>query len=354
MLNEPNGSVIAFDGADGAPPAKATAEAATIKGQITGSYYGFSTYTGMVIWAVQLPCDVHVSGAVTIKAYISSTSSAGLGAGYGMGVADIDENNMNVKEFYTEGPQSMFSNPFTATPTAFSLSTNVDYTFKKGHAIGFFVGVGSTAQGFTATIYFDSADRASGATLPIIESSDTQTVSAGSDVISVSANSAIQNLQYDQTSQSTIFKALLIDSTTGNVTVEIPKTVLTTPFTVTQGSKTITPTVTETSNTYRIVFTHIRSDDSIKVVGTALPATSETASPTPTPTSPPPSSGSYTPDSTSSSGSSGGNGGSSSSTPVVSPSPEAPETHAVVILFVAVFVTASIFVWKRRTSNPEL
>ncbi len=358
VLNEPNGSVIAFDGADGAPPAKSTADTATIKGEITGSYYGFSTYTGMVIWAVQLPCDVHVNGAVTIKAYISSTSTAGMGVGYGMGVADIDENYRNVKEFYTEGPQSMFSSPFTATPTAFSLSTNVDYTFKKGHAIGFFVGVGSTAQGFTATIHFDSADRASGATLPIIESSDTQTVSAGSNVISVSANSAIQNLQYDQTAQSTIFKALLIDSTTGTVTVEIPKTVLTTPFTVTQGSTTITPTVTETSNTYQIAFTHIRNDDSIKVVGTAIPATTETATPTPTPTSPPPSDGSsQTPSSTGSSGSSGGNGGgssSASSTPMVSPSPEAPEIHAAIILVVAVFVTINIFVWRRKTSNRKL
>jgi hypothetical protein len=356
VLNEPNGSVIAFDGADGAPPAKSTADTATIKAQITGSYYGFSTYTGMVIWAVQLPCDIHVNGAVTIKAYISSTSSAGFGVGYGMGVADIDENNQNVKEFYTEGPQSMFSSPFTATPAAFSLSTNVDYTFKKGHAIGFFVGVGSTAQGFTATMYCDSADRASGATLPIVEAIDTQTVSAGSGTIVVSANSAMQNLEYDQPSHSTSFKVLLIDSTTGTVTVETPKTVLTTPFTVTQGSKTITSTVTETSNTYQIAFTHIRNDDSIKVVGTAIAATSDTAAPTPTATSPAPSSGStQTPDSTGSSSSSG-NGGSSSasSAPVVSPSPEAPEIHAIIILFVAVIVTASIFVWRRRTSKPKL
>jgi hypothetical protein len=360
VLDEPNGSVIGFDGANGAPPAKSTADTANIKANISGSFYGFSTYTGMALWAVQLPCDLHVKGAVAIKAYISSTSNPGFGAGYGMGVVDIDENNKNVNEFYTEGPQSMFSSPFTGTPTAFSLSTNVDYTFKKGHAIGFFVGVGSTAQGFTATVYFDSADRPSGATLPIIEPSDTQTISVGANVISVSANSAISSLKYDQTARTTIFKALLIDSTDGTVTIEIPKTVLTTPFTVTQGSKTITPTVTETSNAYQVAFTHTRNDDTIKVVGSAI--TTATDSPTPTPTSTaatatPSGSPSSDPSSPSeTSGSSSGNGGSSSTSSAhsVSPSPEAPEMQAMIILGVIIFVTASIFLWSRRISNRKL
>ncbi len=229
VLRDPNGSFCVYDGADGAPPDQASASMVDLTSQISGQRMGYNYWSAIVMWATKLPMDLHVQGSVNVRAYISSTFKlSGLlsGGGYAMGIVDIDENNNEVAQFITEAPYTIGSNPFTASPSQYSQSVNVDYVFKKGHAVGFAVGLGATTQGFTASVYFGSQDRNSGATLPVVESTQTQTVSTGGGAISVTGNSAIESLQYDQAARAVSFIAQGISRTTGSCIVSIPKTLM--------------------------------------------------------------------------------------------------------------------------------
>ena len=338
VLREPNGSLIVYDGADGYPPDKSSADQANLNAQITGTRSGFTFYSALAMWAVQLPCDLHVSGSVTIRAYISSTyklSGFFSGAGYGMGLVDIDENNNEVKQFIIEGPQYIGGNPFSATPTLYTLSTNVDYTFKKGHAIGFFVGVGATEKGFTATVHFGSSDRNSGATLPVIQTTQTQTIASGSGTIAVSGNSAFENLKYDPASRTISFTAQLISGTAGTCAVAIPKTLMQPAFTVTLGAQTITATLTENATYYQLTFTHTRNTNSIQIKGTPPnPSPTQTANPTQSDTP----SQTASPSQTTAPSQTGATGEPSSSP---GPSPTVPEYPAIIALLL-VFIVFSL------------
>jgi hypothetical protein len=171
MQKAENGSYFVYDGADVVGPRLTTAFQTTLNSQMMGTRSGFTYWSAAILWGMELQNDVHVLGNVEIRAYISSTfTDFLLGGGYGMGLADIDENENIIEEFITEGPQSLMTNPFTDTPKLYTLSVFVDHVFKKGHYLGFFVGAGATTQGYTFTVYFDSPDRNSGASLPIVES----------------------------------------------------------------------------------------------------------------------------------------------------------------------------------------
>jgi hypothetical protein len=173
ILRDDNGSFIAYNEADTANPTGAGSQV-NMQSQITGTRDGWNYYSAVALWALPLQSDTHVKGTVTVSAYIGSNYKlAGLfsGGGYGFGIVDVDENNGLIQQFVTEGPITIGSNPFTATATKYSLSVNVDYTFKKGHSIGFAVGFGATVKGFEATIYFDSTNWNSGAILPVEETS---------------------------------------------------------------------------------------------------------------------------------------------------------------------------------------
>jgi Flp pilus assembly protein TadG len=170
-----NNSIYVYDGADTNGPQRTTAFQTTVDSQISGKVTLFGiewTYwNGMIIWAYNLTEEVHVKGAVEITVYMSSSDSlSGLlsGGGYGMGLADVDENGNEIQRFVTEGPQSMGSNPLTSTPQAYTLSVEVDYVFAKDHAIIFFVGAGTTKQGYKFNVYFDSEDYNSGVNLQVV------------------------------------------------------------------------------------------------------------------------------------------------------------------------------------------
>ncbi len=222
LLRDPNGSFCVYDGADGAAPTSATPTQTNLVAQISGQQSGFSYWSASILWTIKLQSDLHVVGTVNVKAYISSTFQlSGLfsGGGYGMGLVDIDENNNEIKQFITQGPISIGSNPFTASPAEYSLNTNVDYIFKKDHSIGFAVGLGATVQGFTATVFFDSLDRNSGATLPVEDKSQSNSFTAitngTSQNIVVVSDSAISNYEFNSASNSIRFKAQGINFTTG-------------------------------------------------------------------------------------------------------------------------------------------
>jgi hypothetical protein len=299
ILRDPNGSFCVYDGADGASPVQANAVQTNLVSQISGTYSGFRYWSADIIWATKLTRDLHVQGTVNVRVFISSTfplSGFFSGGGYAMGLVDIDQNNNEIQEFITQGPQSIGSNPFTQTPTQYSINTNVDYIFKSGHSIGFAIGLGATTQGFTATVYFDSADKNSGATLPIQDTQESYTFNANynglNQNIVVVSNSAISNYQYDSTKTSIQFVANLINYTNGYCNVYIPKTLMQTPFTITSNAHTITPTLTQNSTHYQLYFTHIRNPNPIQIAGTAIsstatPTASSTSEPTGTPTTSP-------------------------------------------------------------------
>lgn len=287
LLREPNGSVIIYDGADGAA-ATASMTKADLTSQITGTSMGYSYYSAAIMWTVPLPMDLHVKGTVTIRAYISSSYQlSGLfsGGGYSFGVVDVDENNREVKEFLSSATYNL-GNPFTSTPTQYSQSVSVDYTFSKGHTLAFVVGLGATSQGFTASVYFGSADRASGATLPVVQSTQTQSVQTDAGAVTVSSDAAISNLQYDKNNHAITYNAKGIDYTPCSCTVTVPKALMQAPFTVTQGIKTLQVTTSQNEANTIITYSHSIDDSQLKVTGTS--STTNTPTPTsqaPTPTS---------------------------------------------------------------------
>jgi hypothetical protein len=300
LLRDHNGSLCVYDGADGSTTsANPTQTSLVSETSGTQTVFGFTVeyWSAAIIWAIKLPRDLHVDGTVSIKAYITSDfpiSGFMSGSGYGMGLVDIDENNNEVQEFVTQAPYTQGGNAFTSTPTQYSVTTNVDYTFKAGHSIGFAVGVGATSRGFSATVYFDSQAYNSGATLPVEDTSETHTFNAdyndATHSVSIVSNSAISNCQFDSSTRAIQFKAEGIKYTTGHCTVSIPKTLMQDPFTVTSGSTQITATLSEDSTNYQLDFTHTRNSNLIQITGadptqpTATPTTITTAEPT---TSPP-------------------------------------------------------------------
>ena len=350
LLSDANGSFCVFDGVDGAKATSTSAKQVNLVSQISGTQSGFPYWSASVLWTIKLNSDLHVMGTVNIRAYISSTftlSGFFSGGGYGFGLVDIDENNNEVQEFITQGPISIGSNPFSASPTQYSLNTDVDYVFKKGHSIGFAVGLGATTQGFTATVYVDSIDKDSGATLPIDDSSqiDNYPVNYNDETyeVTIASNSAIADWQFNSASSKLQFTAQKINYTTGYCNVSIPKTLMQKPFGVIQGTQTKSSTLTENSTYYQIYFTHTRSSVPIQITGTLI-SSQPTASPT-SATSPIPTS-SNSPNSTPTK--TAGPTSLPSSTPLI------PEfSLAIIALIVVVASIAGILVFIRRRVNQK-
>lgn len=332
ILNDPNGSFCVYDGADGLAASSSIPTQVNLVSQISGqqTVYGISVnyWSAVMIWAVKLPKDLHVDGTVNIKAYISSDfpiSGLMSGSGYGMGLVDIDENNNEVQEFVTQAPYSIGSNAFSPTPQQYSVSTDVDYVFKAGHSIGFAVGIGATAQGFTASVYFGSEDKPSGATLPVVDTIDNYSFTVDSQTVSILSDSVISDFQYDSTGKYLQFKSQLISYTTGYCNLTIPKTLIQSPFTVTSGSQGLTSTLIETQNSYILSFTHVRDIDPIVVTG-------ESANPTSTPV--------QTPDITEPTN--------QSPIPTNGPTPEIAELSFIALLAI-VFGTTIAVIYKKRS-----
>ncbi len=334
MLRDPNGSLYVYDGADGAPPDQTAATQVNLDAQISGSRDTFigpvAYWSAVVMWGIKLPMDVHVKGNVNVHVYIGSTAKlSGMfsGGGYAMGLVDVDENNVEVKEFLKEADYTIGTNPFTATPSQYSLTINeVDYTFKKGHFLCLVIGLGATTQGFTATVYFGSQDKNSGATLPVVDTTETQAFTVNADqTIAVTSNSAVSNFQFDSATRSISFLAQGIPYTAGTCTVAVPKILMQPPFTATSGSQPLSLSTTENSTHYQLAFTHTRTAETIKIAGTAPTQTA-----TPTQTSAP----------------------SQTASSTAIPSPPLPEINTVtglLMLFIVTTAAVALLLLKRKT-----
>jgi len=165
-----NGSITVYDGADGDPPLATEATTTVLKcnimQQIPYSFYTVTGYVGMVSWITpSLSEDYVVDGTVTIYIWLSSSDVNVQGSGYAVAITDLDEKGNVVgdpfyKYFYNAGKV------LSEQPTEYSLSVNINHVFAKDHKLAFQAIVGSTTQGWTANVYFDSPDRNSRAVLP--------------------------------------------------------------------------------------------------------------------------------------------------------------------------------------------
>lgn len=334
---------------------------------------GYNYYSAVAMWTVPLPMDLHVKGSVSIRAYISSSYQLGglfSGGGYSFGVVDVDENNREVKEFLSSATYNL-GNPFTSTPTQYSQSVSIDYTFSKGHTLAFVVGLGATVQGFTASVYFGSADRASGATLPVVQSTETTSIQTDMGTVSVASDAAISNLQYDKNNHAITYTAKGIDYTPCTCTVSVPKALMQAPFTVTQGTKTLQATTSQNEDNYQISFSHTTDDSQLRVTGFGSTTNNPTAPPTsqtqtPSPSSTPTSSSPTSTSPTNSPSNTGTNSPTSEPTGFISPSSSAqtsssPDNHTVsppvpeasiyvlaVLFVVSAGVVSVIFLRKRK------
>jgi len=159
-----------YDGADVESPLGTDAARIVLRCAIMRPIqYLFSTYTayvGVVQWTTPpLSEDYMAGGTVTMFAWLSSEDVAPQVSGYGMAIADLDENGNVVGElFYNYNYAS--GKVFSANPTEYTISVNINHVFLKNHKLAFEVIVGSTTQGWTASVYFDSLDRNSRAVLP--------------------------------------------------------------------------------------------------------------------------------------------------------------------------------------------
>jgi hypothetical protein len=199
-----------------------------------------------------------------------------------MGLADIDENENVVQQFMPEAPYVIGDNIFTSTPQLYSLDVNIDYVFRAGHTIGFAVGCGATEQGFTASVFFDSSDKPSGATLPVVDATESYDFPANSQIIKIVSNSVISDYNYVPSERTIQFTAKLIDYTIGRCNITIPKNLMHSPFSVTIGFQQVTPILTETQESYQVSFTHTRTSNPIQVTGNTPDTSTPTASTHPT------------------------------------------------------------------------
>ena len=164
-----NMSITVYDGADGEPPL-GTEVTAIVKCQITQhvqySFFPVTFYLGFVSWITQpLSDDYAIDGTITRYVWMSSGDVNTPASGYALAVADLDENdNVAGGPFYNYYYNA--GKVLSAEPTEYSLTISISHVFPKDHKLAFQTVVGTTAQGWTANVHFDSADRNSRVVLP--------------------------------------------------------------------------------------------------------------------------------------------------------------------------------------------
>jgi len=165
-----NESIFMFDGADIESPLGTDAARVLLRCAIMRQIqYLFSTYTayvGVVQWTTPpLSEDYIAGGTVTMFAWLSSEDVAPQISGYGMAIADLDENGDVIGDLFYNYNYAT-GKAISTNPTEYTISVNINHVFLKNHRLAFEVIVGSTTQGWTANVYFDSPDRNSRAVLP--------------------------------------------------------------------------------------------------------------------------------------------------------------------------------------------
>jgi len=175
VYSNSNSSILVYSGADTNPPTYSTPPMASVSCAIHQSTQilsaGVDAWFGSVSWITQpLAEEMTIEGNVSMTVWMSTADSAPMASGYELGLTEVD--NMgnpigNQLYQYRYGTGSVLSQ----SPTRYTLVFGVNRTFAKGNILGFFVIVGSTAQGWHYQVYFDSPSMDSFAELPTISTS---------------------------------------------------------------------------------------------------------------------------------------------------------------------------------------
>jgi len=174
-----NSSMVVYNGADTNPPTYSTAATGQVFCKVRPSaqswftdveawFSGVEAWLGGVSWITQpLAEDTQIQGNVGMTVWMSATGPQPFASGYALGISEVDSMGNFIGEpmyeyYYSTG------DVLGSSPRPISLTFNVNRTFTKGNIIGFLAIVGSTTEGWQFQVYFDSPDRNSSVTLPML------------------------------------------------------------------------------------------------------------------------------------------------------------------------------------------
>ena len=148
-----------FSAANSNPP-NASGTTATMSAQIAISGQQ-SGYAGFVAWVTNpFPAALTLNGNVTMHVWMSSNTSLGLmqGSEFFMGIADYSPSGSGQFQLINDyQSNASFGNALNRIATEYVETLTINqHQFAQGDMIMFFAGVGTNAQGYTFTIYFDS------------------------------------------------------------------------------------------------------------------------------------------------------------------------------------------------------
>ncbi len=155
----------------------ASAVSGRIPGVPTKDPLGRPIYFGYVAWLLPIQTLNQISGDVEITAWMSSDDGSGFGGGTGyfFALADLNPQNPGDATFqnlWYDGTANsgnvIGSSPRPLSTKDFGRPFKImNHQFAAGRSLAFFAGAGSNKQGWRFNVYFDSADKASGAVVPI-------------------------------------------------------------------------------------------------------------------------------------------------------------------------------------------
>jgi hypothetical protein len=158
-----------FSAANSAPPttggmAVAMSAQISVSGQQSG-------YAAFVAWVTSpFPTTLTLDGNVTMHVWMSSNTSLGFmqGSEFFMGVADYSPAGSGQFQLIDDYQSNAgFGNVLTKSPVEYIETLRINqHQFAQGNMIMLFAGVGSNAQGYTFTVYFDSPAWDSRADIP--------------------------------------------------------------------------------------------------------------------------------------------------------------------------------------------
>ncbi|HUK27269.1 MAG TPA: hypothetical protein VLV31_02500 [Candidatus Acidoferrales bacterium] len=158
-----------FSAANSTPPTTGgTAVSMSAQIAISGQESGYAAF---VAWVTDpFPATLTLNGNVTMHVWMSSNASVGFmqGSEYFMGVADYSPSGSGSFQLIDDYQSNAgFGNALSRTPTEYVATLVINqHQFGQGDMIMFFAGVGTNAQGYTFTVYFDNPEWESRADVP--------------------------------------------------------------------------------------------------------------------------------------------------------------------------------------------
>lgn len=175
-ISSPSSSAVAFEEASPepvtGPEVRAELESRiSVKGWVSG-------WAGAVAWLTRPfrnPVQISPDRPIKIHIWMSSNDPldalAGQGSVYFAGIASYMTSNDTVRLLWSEVRPSglrVLGKNLPDSPAEFVFEARIDdYLFGRGDMILFFVGAGSNKESWKFTVYFDSQERPSRASLPL-------------------------------------------------------------------------------------------------------------------------------------------------------------------------------------------